>query len=120
MRGQVSLQDQAKTQTRSISLWLDDLRPAPEGWLWVKTVDEAIEVLKNQSVARASLDHDLGEDIPEGYKLCLWMAEHNTWPTQEISVHSQNAVGADRMCGVIERYAEHMRRKGRSRFFYAR
>lgn len=49
-----------------IDLWLDDVRPAPTGWVWVKTVDEAKAWLiqkdeRGQPVVRAmSLDHDLG------------------------------------------------------------
>lgn len=43
-----------------ISLWLDDIRPAPEGWHHVLTVDEAIQVMSLNNVQRASLDHDLG------------------------------------------------------------
>jgi hypothetical protein len=25
-------------------VWLDDLRPAPEGWEWARTVEEAISL----------------------------------------------------------------------------
>lgn len=43
-----------------MKLWLDDVRPAPEGWVWVKTVDEAKKLLESGQVQQASLDHDLG------------------------------------------------------------
>lgn len=55
-----------------IRLWLDDVRPAPEGWTWIKTVDEAKTYLMAGDVNEASLDHDLGMDAvfsslsPEG------------------------------------------------------
>jgi hypothetical protein len=87
-----------------MKLWLDDLRTPPEGWTWAKTVEEAIPHLKTGEVTEASLDHDLGEGIDEGYALVLWMAEHDTWPKESISVHSSNPPGVKRMCGVIERY----------------
>ena len=46
-------------------LWLDDVRyPPTNKWLWVKTAQEAIDVLKSGNVQFASLDHDL---LPEHY-----------------------------------------------------
>jgi hypothetical protein len=54
---------------RSKRLWLDDLRPVPEGWTWVKTVGEAISLMESGDVTEASLDHDLGEGIGEGHRL---------------------------------------------------
>jgi hypothetical protein len=111
-------------------LWLDDVRPAPGGWLHVKTVAEAQKAFADYDVQLASLDHDLGacdecsggltpeewlethffESMPNcthfgtGYDLCLWMAEHGIWPPVKPTVHSANPVGRDRMRGVIERY----------------
>ena len=35
----------------TVNLWLDDVRPAPEGWLWVKTAQEAKEVFENTVLA---------------------------------------------------------------------
>ncbi len=61
-----------------------------------------------------SLDHDLGliksemafdPLAPTGYDFCLWMAENDIWPTKSIKVHSANSVGAERMCGVVNRYS---------------
>ncbi|TCJ16910.1 hypothetical protein E0L93_09415 [Rubrobacter taiwanensis] len=98
-------------------VWLDDLRPAPGGWEWARTVEEAIiSLLSENEVKEMSLDHDLGEGIEEGYALCLWMAEHGVWPTRRIAVHSANPPGAERMCGVIERYGTYRRAPGTKRF----
>jgi hypothetical protein len=47
-------------------LWHDDVRPAPEGWVWVKTNEEALEKLRNEKVQIISLDHDLGADPEDG------------------------------------------------------
>jgi hypothetical protein len=46
-------------------LWLDDVRPAPHGWTWAKSVDEAISLVMIAEFGdvpwtRASLDHDMG------------------------------------------------------------
>lgn len=86
-----------------INLWLDDPRPAPEGWTWVKTVPEAIELMESGEVKEASLDNDLGEGEIEGRKLVLWMAEHDCWPVV-IHVHSANVVASVYMTAMIKRY----------------
>lgn len=99
-----------------MKIWLDDMRPAPDGWVWVRTVEEAIELMSSGEVVEASLDHDLGDGEQEGYRLVLWMAENDTWPTGFVSVHSSNPPGAERMCGVIERYGGYRRVPGRRRF----
>jgi hypothetical protein len=43
-----------------MKLWLDDIRPAPEGWTWVKRVEDAIYYADREPVEEMSLDHDLG------------------------------------------------------------
>lgn len=57
-----------------MKLWLDDERPEPEGWVWVKTALEAIAVLEGlQKVGRLnrlthmSFDHDLADIHYEGF-----------------------------------------------------
>lgn len=97
-------------------LWLDDIRPAPEGWVWVETVEKAIDLISSGEVIEASLDHDLGLGQQEGYGLILWMAENDLWPSEAISVHSSNPPGSERMCGVIERYGHYARTPGTRRF----
>lgn len=93
---------------QNVRLWLDDLRPAPEGWFAVHSVNEAIAVMETHEVTYASLDHDLGQyvdDGGDGIKLLDWMAENNHWPTSGIAVHSANPVGVERMLATIRRYA---------------
>lgn len=113
-----------------VNLWLDDIRPAPTGWMHARNVDEAKLILQIHEVQDCSLDHDLGacfdclrgltpdqwlaeheyQSMPNcthfgtGYELVLWMAETGNWPRFRPMVHSMNPVGADRMRGVIERY----------------
>lgn len=108
--------------TPPVRIWLDDLRPPPDdSWDWVRTVENAIELMQRGGVDDASLDHDLGraEDgslLPEGRTLAVWMAEHDCWPSRSIAVHSANAVGVDYMVGVIERYSP-FEREGRTTRF---
>ena len=51
-----------------MKIWLDDDRPAPKGWVWVKTADEAIAVLDGMAnasradhITHMSFDHDLAD-----------------------------------------------------------
>jgi hypothetical protein len=46
------------------ALWIDDIRPAPSGWLWAKSSDEAIAILSSSehNIKTISFDHDLGGD----------------------------------------------------------
>jgi hypothetical protein len=43
-----------------IYLYLDDRRPCPPGWTLAVNVDQAKQILENNDVELASLDHDLG------------------------------------------------------------
>ena len=101
-----------------VKLWLDDCRDPSyflhkecytEGWIWVKTVKEAINLIQSRNVVYASLDNDLGIDLntgefhDEGYKLVDWMEENSIWPRDGVAVHSSNPVAVQRMNKVIER-----------------
>jgi hypothetical protein len=46
-----------------VKVWLDDQRAAPEGWVHVRTPEEAIRLLRRGEVEELSLDHDLGLDV---------------------------------------------------------
>ena len=124
-----------------VSLWLDDMRPAPDGWVWVKTVEEAKRHLETGQVLRASLDHDLGacntcmggrtaeqwldeskftqmpncDHFGTGYTLVCWMEETGHWPMKMPLVHSANPAGRARMQQAILREwaARSTQRKGK-------
>lgn len=84
-------------------LWLDDVRPAPDGWHHVMTAPEAIEVLQTGHVFEVSLDHDLGDnpDAGDGYQVACWIEEHahdhTLPPIHRMAIHSANPVGRARM-----------------------
>ena len=90
-----------------MKLWVDDERPAPEGWFWAKTSSAAMIMLGvtnggDDKVSEVSLDHDLGgEDTTR--QVVLWMALSNIWP-EKIYIHTANPVGRDWLVGMIERY----------------
>jgi len=84
-----------------MKVYLDDLRPTPEGWTRVYWPDEAIELLKTGNVDVISLDHDLGDDERgTGYDVVVWIEEavatKNIIPP-EIKVHSANSSAREKM-----------------------
>jgi hypothetical protein len=79
-----------------MKLWLDDVRPAPAGWVHARTVEEAKAHLQTGRVEEASLDHDLGRGQETGDHLVRWMNETGRRPAR-VSVHSSNPLGGLRM-----------------------
>lgn len=77
-----------------MKIYLDDERPAPEGWVLVRWPKEVIEYLKTGEVTEISLDHDLGDDnVGTGYDVILWIEKEiaiNGFVPQRIKIHSAN------------------------------
>ena len=93
-----------------IKIWLDDIRPAPNGYFHCRNVNEAklkiahCEAEKNE-IEVIDCDHDLGDhaaDGGDGIKLIDWLAERKTF--YPIKLHTQNPVGRENMQLEINRY----------------
>ena len=97
-----------------MKLWIDDVRPAPEEYIWVKTVEDAIiEILttdalrmvdENQEIELIDIDHDAGDYAQHGgdyIKLLDWLEE--TGRNYPIRIHSMNPVGVANMRAIIQR-----------------
>ena len=106
-----------------MKIWLDDVRPAPEGYFpWVKSVNAAKQTIEMIEYSRyltiacertpteidtielIDLDHDLGDyaaDGGDGVKLLDWLEE--TGRNYPIRIHSQNVVGVANMRRIIQR-----------------
>lgn len=98
-----------------MKLWLDDIREAPEGYVWVTSVNEAKELIKlteskqkhmicDDYITLIDCDHDLGQyalDGGDAVKLLDWLEE--TGRSYPIRIHSQNPVGAQNMRRIIQR-----------------
>lgn len=112
-----------------MKIWMDDVRSAPPGYTRVYDVDGAIcEIIRCKketdflwkqyimgymerelfekcfavfNIEEVSCDNDLGEGIPEGYKLLDWLEAtgHNV----PIRIHSANPVARQRMQAIIQR-----------------
>lgn len=89
-----------------MKVWLDDSRPAPEGWVHAKWPDEAIAWLQTGSVSEISLDHDLGDDrIGTGYDVLLWIERQVATADMIppiIHVHSANSSARVKMLLAIK------------------
>lgn len=87
-------------------VWLDDIRPLPEGYdVWVYTVEEAIKLINTGKVTHISLDNDLGETETHGYAVACYIEQgafHNTIDRMTVDVHSKNPVAAKYMRNAIE------------------
>ena len=99
-----------------MKLWIDDVRPAPEGYLWLKTVNEAIRYIKIYGdyidfdnnlvdlIELIDIDHDAGEYARYGgdyIKLLDWLEE--TGRNYPIHIHSANVVGRMNMEAICRR-----------------
>ena len=90
-------------------LWVDDVRPAPEGYVWCASVDETIKTIEWYESVKCpiellDLDHDAGIYFPYGgdyIRLLDWLEE--TGRNYPIRIHSQNPVGVENMRRIIQR-----------------
>jgi len=93
-----------------LSLWLDDLRPAPEGYFWCRSVNEAklcIETAESyhEKISVIDCDHDLGIYAKlggDGIKLLDWLAERETY--YPVKLHTMNPVGRENMQRILNRF----------------
>ena len=105
-----------------MKLWIDDVRPAPEGYVWCKSVNDAKEAImlrermsgvtwpfgsKDELIVPFELldiDHDAGDYVYNGgdyIKLLDWLEESGR--NYPIHIHSQNVVGVENMRRIIQR-----------------
>ena len=84
------------------------MRPAPKGYTWIKSVNEAkylilsAEQQFNIKIEVIDIDHDAGCYGPPDYiKLLDWLEE--TGRNYPIHIHSMNVVGVENMRRIIHR-----------------
>ena len=100
-----------------MKLWIDDVRPAPYGYRWARSVHEAKVIIRDyETMLKASggkvvyhielidIDHDAGDYANDGgdyIKLLDWLEE--TGRNYPIRIHSMNPVGRENMRAIIQR-----------------
>ena len=89
-----------------MKLWIDDCRPAPTGYIWIKSVNAAKEIIEatKEKIEILSVDHDAGYYAQFGgdyIKLLDWLEE--TGRNYPIEIHSMNPIGVANMRRIIDR-----------------
>ena len=93
-----------------MKIWVDDVRPAPKGYWWCKSVNDAKRVILDPVIKHSygidiiDIDHDAGEYVNDGgdyIKLLDWFEE--TGRNYPIKIHSMNPVGVENMRRVIQK-----------------
>lgn len=92
-----------------MKIWIDDVREAPDGYVWCKSVGQAKQVirsneLRNEPIEILDLDHDSGDYAFDGgdfIRILDWMELTNR--NYPIRIHSMNPVGVKNMRRIIKR-----------------
>ena len=93
-----------------LKIWVDDVRPAPEGYIWLKSVNEVKKyladphILCNYEISLIDLDHDAGDYAKDGGDYIrildyLEMVGYNG----DLRIHSMNPVGVQNMRNIIQK-----------------
>ena len=89
-------------------LYLDDKRdPKTEkDWIVVRSFEEFKKVIEERGIPHhMSLDHDLGENEPNGLDCVNWLIENELVP-YSFNIHSANPVGAKNMRSKLRQWKE--------------
>ena len=94
-----------------MKLWIDDVRPAPDGYIWCRSVNDAKNcILRSEKIDRLTpielidIDHDAGDYAAYGgdyIKVLDWLEE--TQRSYPIHIHSMNPVGVANMRAIIQK-----------------
>ena len=98
-----------------MKIWVDDIRPAPDGYFLCKTTNEVISTIEmmefleelrpdRKIIELIDLDHDAGDFASDGgdyINILNWFEE--TGRNYPIHIHSMNVVGVENMRRIIER-----------------
>ena len=88
-----------------MKLWIDDIRPAPDGFIWCKSVNQAKTAITAYE-HQYSCDNiliDLDNDTADYFKILDWLEEKNIVDTGYFfKIHSKNPVGIMKMEDIIQ------------------
>ena len=87
-----------------MKLWIDDIRPVPDGFIWCKSVNQAKAAITAYE-HQYSCDNiliDLDNDAIDYLKILDWLEEKNIVDTGYFfKIHSKNPVGIMKMEDII-------------------
>lgn len=83
-----------------ICVYLDDLRPIPQGFTGARSAEQCIELLQAFDVDVLSLDYELGYGQPNGMAVVEHIVVTGRYP-REIYVHSSSMMGRAQMVRAL-------------------
>lgn len=99
-----------------MKLWVDDIRPAPEGWTRAKTISEAVDLMMRygEEITHLSLDHDISilvkvDDVarpypsPDTFKVVAHTATMCLPSSLIVTTHSSNPDGRKAIVSIFQR-----------------
>lgn len=98
-----------------MKVYLDDVRPTPDGWVRTYTSQETIDILSKNDVEEISLDHDLDRcydklsleelakrpEIDTGMKVVLWLLENPQKLPKKWKCHSAREICRNKMTELL-------------------
>jgi hypothetical protein len=95
-------------------IYIDDIRPAPEGWTQARTVTDAIRVIDmfSDKITDISFDHDISYSVevagtqrpfpsPENFTAVARFVEKIVRRDVKITIHTANPVGAKELEDIL-------------------
>lgn len=103
-----------KMRDTNIKIWVDDVRPAPDGYVHLHSVNEAKEFINHNwiYISLIDLDHDAGDYANDGgdyikildfINMVVSTDEEVDKPPFSFHFHTMNAVGLQNMRAIINR-----------------
>ena len=96
----------------SIKLWVDDVRPTPEGYMGFMTTNAALRFIYHNymDIDEISLDHDAGDYVKEGGDYINILKEMERFSRTrgfdfshiKFQLHSANIIGVQNMRYILE------------------
>jgi hypothetical protein len=105
-----------------MKLWVDDIRPAPEGYILCRSTNEALRLIvaNIDKIKTINLDHDMGDTFGGDAINILTELERKSYRDenfkQEVDkitfkLHSMNPVGVENMRAIIQKKMDGLRYK---------
>lgn len=99
-----------------MKIWIDDTRPAPDGFVWCKKTDEVVLILSRHTqnktyrdISLISLDHDAGDYARFGgdyVKVLDWLEFRERMANIKVNfpihLHTRNPIGHENMRRIID------------------
>lgn len=104
---------------KKYNFWIDDIRPAPEGWIHIRSVNEFIDLWTKEGnldlvIDTISLDHDAGDFCKDGgdyikildfldYQFNTFFKDGGWNYNIRFHLHSSNPTGVLNMRRIIQK-----------------